>query len=62
MLPTIKIFISLLYHAKDATQGEGGVFVVANGDGIDTHLDNRVIVAAGLGHVTKVEDVFFSDF
>ena len=33
----------------------------ADGDGVDAHLDDWVIVAAGLGHVAEVKDIFFFD-
>ena len=36
--------------------------MISDGDGIDTHLNDGVIVAAGLGHVTEVKDIFFVDF
>ena len=48
--------------AEDAAESVGGVFVVADGDGVDAHLDDWVIVAAGLGHIAEVEDVGFFDF
>ena len=40
----------------DATEGVGGVFVGADGDGVDAHLDDGIVVAAWLGHVAEVED------
>ena len=33
----------------------------ADGDSVDAHLDNRVIVAARLGHIAKVENFGFLD-
>lgn len=33
----------------------------ADGDSVDTHGDDRIVVPAGLGHVAKVEDVGFFD-
>ena len=36
--------------------------MAANSDGIDTHLDDRVVVATWLSHVAKVENVGFFDF
>ena len=35
--------------------------MIADSDGIDAHLDNWIIVAARLGHIAKVEDIFFCD-
>ena len=35
--------------------------MVADGDGVDTHFYNGVIVAAGLGHIAEIEDVFLVD-
>ena len=35
--------------------------MVPHGDGINTHFDDWVIIAAGLGHVAEVENVFFAD-
>ena len=35
--------------------------MASNSDGVDAHFDDGVIVAAGLGHVAEVEDVFFFD-
>lgn len=46
-------------RAEDATEGEEGVLVGADGDGFDAHLDDGVVVAAGLGHVAEIEDVGF---
>ena len=46
---------------EDATKAKGGVFVITDGDGVDTHLDNWIIVAAGLSHIAEVEDIFFCD-
>ncbi len=58
----IAIEDGLVDDAEDAFEGVGGVFVVADGDGVDTHLDDRVIIAARLSHVAEVEDVLFVDF
>ena len=51
----------LFDEAENATEGIGGVFVVADGDGFDAHLDDRIIVAARLSHVAEVEDIFLFD-
>ena len=51
----------LVDDAKYALEGESGVFVRADGDGVDAHFDDRVIVAAWGGHVAEIEDVFFLD-
>ena len=52
----------LFDEAENATEGIGGVFVVADGDGFDAHLDDRIIVAARLSHVAEVKDIFFANF
>ena len=44
---------------EDAAEGVKGVFMGTDGDSVDAHLDDRVVVAAGLGHVTEVEDILF---
>ncbi len=36
--------------------------MISDGDGVDAHLNDGIIVAAGLGHVTEVEDVLFVNF
>lgn len=43
--------------AKDTTESVKSVFVGADGDGIDAHLDDGVVVPSRLGHVAEVEDV-----
>ena len=43
--------------AEDTAKGIGGVFVRTDGDGVDAHLDNWIIVAAWLCHVAEIEDV-----
>ena len=60
-LPTIKIFIRILYHAENSAQGVGGVFVATDCDGVDAHLDDWIIITARLGHVAKIKDVFFGN-
>ena len=46
-------------HAKNTAQGESRVFVRADRDGVDAHLDDWIIVTAGLGHVAKIENLVF---
>ena len=41
-------------EAENAAEGIGGVFVRADGNGVDTHLDDGVIVPSWLGHIAKV--------
>ena len=48
-------------NAEDAAEGISGVFVVSDGDGVDAHFDDGVIVAAGLGHVAEIENIFLLD-
>ena len=36
--------------------------MVSDGDSIDTHFYDWVIIAARLGHITEVKDIFFLDF
>ena len=43
-------------------EGEGGVFVGMDSDGIDAHLNNGVVIASWLGHVAEIKDVGFFDF
>ena len=52
---------SFLEDTEEAAEGVGGVFVVSDGDGVDAHFDDGVIVAAGLSHVAKVKDILFLD-
>ena len=35
--------------------------MIPDGNGVDAHLDDRVIIATGLGHVAKIEDIFLLD-
>ena len=49
-------------RGEDAAEGEEGVFVGADGNSVDVHLDDGVVVAAELGHVAEVEDLTFVDF
>ena len=35
--------------------------MIADSDGINAHLDDRVIIAAGLCHISEIENVFFGD-
>ena len=53
--------MSYLDNTQYAAEGVGSIFVISNRDSVDTHLHDRVIVAAGLGHVAKVENIFFFD-
>ena len=48
-------------NSEDAAEGVGSIFVVADCDGVDAHLDDWIIIAAWLGHIAKVENLFFSD-
>ncbi len=36
--------------------------MVADGNGVDTHFYDGIIVAARLGHVAEIEDILFVDF
>lgn len=47
--------------AKNTAKSVGGVFVTADGNSVDTHLDDRIIIATGLGHIAEVEDIGFLD-
>ena len=53
--------MSYLDNTQYAAEGVGGVFVVSDSDGVDAHLDDWIIVAAGLGHVAEIQDIFFFD-
>ena len=35
--------------------------MTANRNGVDTHLDDRIIIAARLSHIAEVEDFWFFD-
>ena len=50
-----------LEDAEDAAEGVGGVLVIPDGNCVNAHLHDGVIVAARLGHVAEVEDVGFFD-
>ena len=36
--------------------------MISDGDSVNTHFYNGVIIAARFGHVAKIENVFFGDF
>ena len=36
--------------------------MTTDGNGVDAHLDDGIIVAARLGHVAEIEDVLLVDF
>lgn len=52
-----QIEANLFCNAEDTAQSIGGVFVRAHSDCVDAHLHHGVVIAAGLGHIAKIEDV-----
>lgn len=44
---------------ENAAKSEGGVFVASDGNGVDAHFNDWIIVATWLSHVAEVEDVGF---
>ncbi len=59
ILAWIQLFLN---EAENAAQSISSIFVTADSDRIDTHLNNWIIVATWLGHVAKVKNVLFIDF
>lgn len=49
--------VKLLKNTEDAAEGISGVFMTTDGNGVYAHLDNWVIVAARLGHITEIENI-----
>ena len=48
-------------NAENTAKGISSVFVRADGNCVDAHLDDWVIVAAWLSHIAEVEDFGFFD-
>lgn len=56
-----RLWIHNTDDAKDTTESVKSVFVGADSDGIDAHLDDGVVIPSRLGHVAEVEDVRLLD-
>ena len=49
----------LFTNTNDTFQGVHRVLPFLYRNGIDTHFDNRIVIATRLSHVTKIQDLTF---